>query len=210
MPPVNAIEVAVFAAALLVFSVLPAILNVAESWRRRPAPPQPVSPPLWPTGPEVEAPTGLETEAVSVAPAAEAVEIQAGPVAPEEKMSVVAEVPDEGTHTFRLDDLRHARALETPDREALGEPERQQSWEEGLRLAEAHAAEIGRMPLTASFQPQARAFHDMRRVGEVRELRFLLFATLWPTAAEQAAAEAVYDVAADGVTAARVVRRSTD
>jgi hypothetical protein len=210
MPPVNAIEVAIFAAALLVFSVIPAILNVAASWRRRPAPPQPLSPPLWPTAPEVEASIDLETAVVHIATEAEAAEIEPAPAASEEKMSVVTEVPDEGPHAFCLDDLRHARALETPDREALGDPERQQSWEEGLRLAEAHAAEIGRMPLAASFQPQARAFHDMRRVGEIRELRFLLFATLWPTAAEQAAAEAVYDVAPEGIIAARVVRRSAD
>jgi hypothetical protein len=49
----------------------------------------------------------------------------------------------------------------------------------------------------------------MHRSGEICELRFLLFPTLWPTAAEQATAEAVFEIGAAGVTAARVVRRAS-
>jgi hypothetical protein len=119
-----------------------------------------------------------------------------------------AAVPDEGTVPFRLDDLRRARVLEAPPREVLDDPAQQQQWEEGLRLAEAHAASIGVMSLAASFEPQARCFAGMRDLGDVKQLRFFLFPGLWPTSTEQATAEAIYELSGDGVGKARVVRRS--
>jgi hypothetical protein len=213
MPAVNTIEIAVFAGALLVFSVIPALLTFATNLRRRSA--QPVGISLAPvTRPVVQTPAA-GNDIPAVAPATEAMEktpeeTEAAPGPPQEERAVsVEERAEEGEHSFCLDDLRHARALETPDREALADPQRQQAWEEGIRLGEAHGSEIGRMTLSASFQPQAHAFHDMHRSGEICELRFLLFPTLWPTAAEQATAEAVFEIGAAGVTAARVVRRAS-
>lgn len=206
MPFVNAVEVATLAGAFLIFWVAPTVFGrIAALRRRRPEP----------MGAAVEA-----ADVGELPPAAEPPEttldnppemLPADPAtavvdeAPAAPAPSAIEILEEPTHAFQLDDLRRARILEAPGQDALGDPAQQQAWEEGLQLAETLAAAIGRSPLAASFAPQARSFHGLRQVGDVRELRFLLFAHLWPTATDQAAAEAVFEIGAAGITGARVV-----
>jgi hypothetical protein len=202
MPFVTAAEVATVAGAFVVFWFAPAVFGLISDWRRRPRHRMETATPdnLVVDLPETAVPPEETAEAPPEPAAIEAEPEAPAPPAP-------AEVLEDATHTFQLDDLRRARILEAPTAEALGDQRAQQDWEEGLGLADAHAATIGRLPLAASFVPQSRSFHGMQRVGERRELRFLLFDNLWPTATDQAAAEAVIEIGEAGVAGSRVVRR---
>jgi hypothetical protein len=223
---ITPIEVSVVAGAFFLFSFLPGVFGWMASARQRraqamalrQAAPEPaVTEPLEavaeipiaaelsttvgefpmyvaPPPPVAQPPTEAAVESV---PAAE-------PAVPE---PVVAPVVDQGGYTFRLDDLRRARILETPPREVLDDPAGQQQWEDGLRLSEKHAGLIGATALSASFEPQSRCFGGVRERGETRDLRFFLFSELWPTAIDQAAAEAVFELGDAGLIKAYVVRR---
>lgn len=206
MPFVNAVEVATVAGAFLVFWVAPTIFGLITELRRRR--PEPIVAAVATAG-AGELPAAVQASETSLEAPLEPLPADPLPAvadeAPTAPAPVAPEILEEPTHTFQLDDLRRARVLEAPGQDALGDPAQQQAWEEGLQLAETHAAAIGRAPLAASFTPQARSFHGMRRVGDVRELRFLLFATLWPTATDQAAAEALFEIGDTGIVATRVV-----
>lgn len=228
MPPLNAAEVVVVAAALVIFWVIPTAMSLIGARRR---------PPLVAAGSPKELPaTGIgagstfETLADQAVPTpseatsstisstiaepdlagGEAETAQSADVQEAAGQASAVEVPEQPVHCFQLDDLRRVRALEVPAAGVAGDRLREQEWEEGLRLAETHARVIGSTVLAASFRPQARSFHGVRTAGGRRELRFLLFADLWPTAADQAAAEAIFEIGEAGVAGARVMRRTSE
>lgn len=209
---VSAVEIGVVAGAFLLFLCIPGLCVWVESARRRRAATaalrsvtvaEVVATPEAPQAAEVAA----EVVAEPAAPIAADVSSAAAVVSAEAAVAPATEIVDEPTFAFRLDDLRHARVLEAPSREVLDDPARRQQWEEGLRLAGMHAAPIGAASLSASFEPQARCFAGMGESDGANELRFWLFHGLWPTSVEQAAAEAVFELGAEGIAKAYVVRR---
>jgi hypothetical protein len=215
MPLVNTAEWVFLLLAFVLFSVVPAVLAWADALRLRRAeaaaraaaraaalPPM-VVPEEEADAPIADAPPPAREIEPGAAPAVDAAE-EAQAAGEPAVVEPAAGAPPAAAYEFCLDDLRRARALETAPADVVADPARRQEWEDGLRLAEAHAAAIGAVPLSAPFEPQARSFAGMRAVAETKELRFLLFPTLWPTSADQAAGQALYRLDSGGIAGARV------
>ena len=224
LPPLHSVELVVMFGAFLLFSFLPATLSWSESLRERRAtalaqtaalralaaqepaviPPDTSSSEIHETPVSAEAVVAMESD-VSLSPISEP-QVEEVVVEPQPVPAPVPDEPAGAGYEFRLDDLRRARVLESPRQEVFADPAHQREWEEGLKLAETHAATIGSTSLTASFEPQARCFAGAHDLGETKELRFLLFPTLWPTSTDQAVGLAVFELGGEGIVRARVFR----
>jgi len=102
------------------------------------------------------------------------------------------------SYEFRLQDLRRARILDWPPAAIREDAERNQSWQEGQRIASAHQTQINATTFTASYMPQSSCFGAAEAVGTRVRLRFLLFRDLWPVHENQAIAEAVFEIDGPG------------
>jgi hypothetical protein len=209
---VTPIEIGVVAGAFFLYSFLPGVLTWVESLRQRRAQAAALAAAARSlAGVSTAAPELGEVPSEVAAPATpslpETVKPAPEPDVSEAPAAMASSVVDEGAHTFRLDDLRHARILETPPRAVLNDPAGQQQWEDGLQLADKYRAAVGGALLSASFEPQSHCFGGMRTLSEeMKELRFFLFPGMWPTSNDQAVGEAVFEFIEAGMVKAYVVR----
>ena len=98
---------------------------------------------------------------------------------------------------FQLLELRQARLADWPPQSVRSDAERNRVWQAAERLAATYDRRISTTPLECSRAVQATTLGTAEAVGNLYRLRFFLFDELWPAAATQAIAEAVFDVDPD-------------
>jgi len=150
--------------------------------------------------PVMVAPAAVETAAASgvlhaePVPSTPSTAVPPAP-APEEPVLAPAHEPEShqaAAYTLRLDELRRVKLPSWPPQEVRDDPERKRVWDEAVRLADQPL--ITRMQLPSPRAAESACLSAVENNGSTLRLRFLLFADLWPVAAEQATAEAVFDV----------------
>jgi hypothetical protein len=147
------------------------------------------------------------------APAAVPPPVVASPVALDEVPAPPAEVlapPDAATESvaapaadaphfqFRLDDLRRVRLADWPPAEVQDDPARHEAWRNAEQLAAERQRDIGALLLDSPQPAQSSCLGSVEAAATGTRLRFLLFPALWPTTAEQATAEAVFEIDSAG------------
>jgi len=109
--------------------------------------------------------------------------------------------------TFCLQDLRRVRLPNWPPTEVTADPVRSATWRDAEHLAARYQAGIGTTRLVAPEAVRASCLGAAEAEAACTRLRFYLFEALWPSTAEQAIAEAVFEVEPDGTVARSFVRR---
>jgi hypothetical protein len=99
---------------------------------------------------------------------------------------------------FCLQELRRVRLPNWPPAEVQEDPLRSEVWREAERLAALHEHEIGAAPLTSPHPVHSSCLGSAQADAAGMRLHFLLFPVLWPSTAEQATAEAVFEIEPDG------------
>lgn len=125
-------------------------------------------------------------EPVAAEPAAPAAVRHGAPAAPP---------PEEAPrYQFQLLDLRQARLPDWPPPAIRDDVEGYRIWREAERVAALHDRAISTVPLVAPEVMQSTALGAAESDGSKFRLHFLLFPTLWPVGADQAVAEAVFEI----------------
>jgi len=162
---------------------------------------------------EAPVPAPVEPPAsLAEAPAVEAAAEPPQPIEPAIESPTPAEPMDEpaavgAPFAFCLQDLRRVRLPNWPPPEVNDDPVRSAVWRDAERLAAQHAQAIGAAALTSPQPVQSSCLGAAEADGTCTRLRFFLFEVLWPSTAEQAIAEAVFEIEADGATIRSSVRR---
>lgn len=94
--------------------------------------------------------------------------------------------------TLRLEDLRRVKLPNWPPAEVRDSPERKRLWEEASRVAEQPL--LTSMAVDSPRRVESACLGSAESNGAVLRLHFFLFSDLWPVAAEQATAEALFEV----------------
>ena len=236
LPNVSPMELAVVCAAVLLFSIAPAVLAWNEQRRRRrmllerarlvvesggalgEAGMQAVSPVALPER-EVEAQTPHEPMAASLPTPSDAPidmvtetpdtmgaplttplwtdAVAAPPAADSPHAAAAGEGSSpavSGRYSLQLQDLRRVRLRDWPPATVRNDPERSRVWQEAQHAADEHESSIGSTILSSPYPAQSTCLGAAEAEGSKLRLRFLLFPVLWPLAAEQATAEAVFEI----------------
>src|SRR5262249_50774453 len=95
---------------------------------------------------------------------------------------------------FRIEDLREARVGDLPPASVRNDPERAQSWHAAERVAQEHWRAIASATIVSPYPAQSTCLAAAEMRGSTAHLRYFLFPGLWPVAAHQAVAEAVFEL----------------
>lgn len=102
--------------------------------------------------------------------------------------------PSEWSQRCELIEMRQARLPDWPPAFVRHAEDLRRLWEEGERLAAKFDRVISTADLAVPQQMQAAALAGVETDGRLYRLHFLLFEDLWPGAAAEARARAVFEV----------------
>lgn len=222
-PNINTAEVAVVCMAALLLCILPNLFVWSDVRRRRRSVSEqlmqrravevsvgaPVETMAAPLVADALAESPVEGAAVALeAPPAEASETAASVAAtPIPEVTHAESVPTEtrpspfapipaadasARHALRLDELRRVKLPHWPPAEVRDNPEKKRIWEEAARVAEQPL--ITSMALKSPRVVESACLSEAESADSILRLHFLLFADMWPVAASQATAEAIFEI----------------
>jgi len=218
-PRISPLEVVLLAAAVLFLYVVPFVLAWSDGWRRRRveraalaaqiAESAAAAAPVFAAAsePHLGEPAAQTSEyVVPVVPAENAipepameelstVEAQGSP----EGRSTVALVeihPLEGPtrHRFRLDELHRAGLPDWPPEAVRNDPGRHRTWGEAEQIVEHCWDRIRGVVIASPYPARSACLAAAETDGGCFRVRFLLFPVLWPVTADQAVAQAIFEI----------------
>ncbi len=138
---------------------------------------------------DIVADTAVETPVVEESPAATTPASSQSATPARFAMPVTDE---SARYTLRLDELRKVKLPNWPPAEVRDDPEKRHVWSEAQRVAEQPL--IASMPLKSAREAESACLSAAESEGSILRLHFLLFADMWPVAATQATAEAIFEI----------------